>query len=105
MRAASMIAVSPLRQTLLMVVAGTVHGMPGSHGCLACGVLAGAGLDDLAHEDLVDDDGSDARAVESAPRIATAPSDAADSDDSPPFRRAIGVRANDRITTSRSARS
>ena len=102
-RAASMIAVSPLRQTLLIVVAGTVHGMPGRDGRLAGGVLAGAGLDDLAHEHLVDRPTGRrppgrARRGWRRPRATRRTATTA-----PPFSRAIGVRANERITTSRSA--
>ncbi len=53
-RSASMIVLMPDRQTLLMVVAGTSSGMPACDRGLAGGDLAGAGLQHLAHEDVVD---------------------------------------------------
>ena len=45
---------TPDRQTLLTVVAGTVIGMPAVDRGLAGRDLTGAGLQDLAHEDVVD---------------------------------------------------
>ena len=52
--AASMIALSPEPQTRLIVVALVVSGSPAGEGRLAGRRLADAGLEDLAHQDLVD---------------------------------------------------
>ena len=57
---------SPDRQTLLMVVAWTVSGMPAFDGGLARRDLALARLDHLAHQDGVDARGIDAGLVEHA---------------------------------------
>ena len=59
-------ALMPERQTLLIVRAGTVIGMPAACGGLARRDLAGAGLQDLAHDDVLDLLGGDARLLESA---------------------------------------
>ena len=48
------IALTPDRQTLLMVIDGSDIGRPGGDAGGAGGVLAGAGLDDLAHDQVVD---------------------------------------------------
>ena len=49
-----MIELMPERQTLLMVVDGTVIGMPAVDRGLAGGHLTGAGQEHLAHEHVVD---------------------------------------------------
>ena len=54
----------PERHTLLIVVAGTVIGMPGLHRGLARGDLTLAGQEHLAHEHVVDLLGADAGALE-----------------------------------------
>ena len=60
-------ALRPERHTLLMVVAGTRHGDAGVDGGLAGGDLAGAGLEHLAHEDVVDLLGGEPGPLEGAP--------------------------------------
>ena len=60
-------ALRPERQTLLTVVAGTVMGMPAFDRGLAGGHLAGAGQQHLAHEDVVDLLGGDARPARGRP--------------------------------------
>ena len=52
--AASMIAFSPEPQTRLIVVADVVSGRPAAQRRLPRRRLAGAGLEHLAHQDLVD---------------------------------------------------
>ena len=47
-------ALMPDRQTLLIVIEGTVIGMPRLDGRLTGGDLPGSGLDDLTHDDVVD---------------------------------------------------
>ena len=64
---------------------------------LTCGALAGAGLQHLAHDHVVDEAGVDARLV-SAPLMATPPRSVADWSLSPPRSRPIGVRAPATIT-------
>ena len=63
---ASAIALMPDRQTLLMVIDGTSIGMPPLTRRLAGGDLAGAGLDDLAHDHVVDLVAGDAGLLEGA---------------------------------------
>ena len=48
------IALTPERQTLLMVIEGSDIGRPGGDARRARRVLAGPGLDDLAHDQVVD---------------------------------------------------
>ena len=47
-------AFRPERQTLLMVIEGDVQWDTALDAGRACGVLAGAGLEDLAHDHVVD---------------------------------------------------
>ena len=54
----------PERHTLLTVIAGTVIGIAGLDRRLAGGDLALPGLEDLAHDHVVDLLGADARALE-----------------------------------------
>ena len=63
---ASAMALMPDRQTLLIVSAGTVIGMPGLGRGLAGGDLAGAGLQHLAHDHVVDLVRGDAGLLEGA---------------------------------------
>ena len=72
-RAASMIAVRPLRQTLLTVVAGTRHGMPGAVAACRAGFWPAPACTHLAHDHVVDRLGRHARPGSSAPRIAAPP--------------------------------
>ena len=85
-------ALMPERQTLLMVIEGTRHRDAALDRGLAGGDLAGAGLDDLAHDHVVDLVAGDAGLVERA-----LDGDAAEVGRrlvlSPPSRRPIGVRA------------
>ena len=62
--AASITAFRPEPHTLLMVIAGTACGKPALDHRLARRVLAGAGLQHLAEDDLADLIGADARAFE-----------------------------------------
>ena len=54
----------PERHTLLIVIAGTLIGMPACDGRLAGRDLTLTGLQDLAHDHVVDLLGSDAAALE-----------------------------------------
>ena len=58
------IALRPERHTLLMVIAGTFIGRPPAIAGRAGGDLAVAGLEDLAHDHVVDLSGRDAGLVE-----------------------------------------
>ncbi len=60
------IALRPERHTLLMVIDGMVIGMPAATAGRAGGVLAGTGLDDLAHDHVVDLVAGDAGLLERA---------------------------------------
>ena len=71
------IALSPDRQTLLIVIDGTLIGMPAGDRAPAGRVLAGAGQDDLAHDHVVDLVRRDTPAFSRAPLMATPPRSAA----------------------------
>ena len=90
-------ALMPERQTLLMVMAGTVIGMPALGRGLAGRDLAGSGLEDLAHDDVLDLLGS-TPAFSSAPLMAMPPRSAPEKSLSDPSSRPIGVRAPATIT-------
>ena len=95
---ASAIASSPDRQTLLIVSAGTRHRDPGGHRGLAGRNLAGAGLQHLAHDHVVD-----VAALSAGPLERRADRDAAELRPPtdrvrPPRSLPIGVRAPDTIT-------
>ena len=92
--AASMIALRPEPQTRLIVVALVVSGEARLERGLASRRLADAGLQDLAHEDLVDRGRRRAGPARStAARIATPPSSTAGVPARAPPNLPIGVRA------------
>ena len=64
---ASAIASSPDRQTLLIVSAGVLIGMPAPTAAWRAGDLPGAGLQDLAHDHVLHLLGGDAGALQGAP--------------------------------------
>ena len=91
-------ALRPDRHTLFTVVAGTVIGMPPLDGRLAGGDLARPGLQDLAHEHVVDIVGRHAGALERGLDGDARPDRMAGSPASAPDSLPIGVRAPAMIT-------
>ena len=91
---------SPERHTLLMVLAGTDRGIPRLDGGLAGRDLALAGLEDLAHEDVVHLVGGRPRPAFRASAMANPPSSMAVKPPSAPDSLPMGVRAPATMTAS-----
>ncbi len=88
----------PEPQTLLTVTQGTVSGMPAPSDAWRAGAWPIAGLEDVAHDDLLDLRRPARRRARAPPRIAAEPSAGAGSEESLPRNEPIGVRAAERMT-------